>query len=106
MGLRLSPLAKVSPAYLILGGAHFFRRRFDESLPELLRGIQEDPGFPIAYRLLASCYAHLGRLDEARDVRRPRTVIPTVISDAGMPRNPEHRKLMLFGLRLAAAGAN
>ncbi len=105
--LRLSPIAKVSPVFLILGAAHFFRRRFDAALPELLRGIQDDPGFPIGYRLLASCYAHLGRLDDAREiVRRLRPITPVVISDAGIPRNPEHRELLLSGLRLAAADAN
>jgi adenylate cyclase len=105
--LRLSPLAKVSPAFLILGAAHFFRRRFDAALPELLRAIQDDPGFPIPYRLLASCYAHLGRLDEAREiVRRLRAITAVFISDGGMPRNPEHRELALSGLRLAAADAN
>jgi TolB-like protein len=105
--LRLSPLAKASPAFLILGGAHFFSRRFDAALPELLRAIQDDPGFPIPYRLLASCYAHLGRLDEARQVvRRLRTITPVVVSDGGMPRDPEQRELFLSGLRLAAADAN
>jgi tetratricopeptide (TPR) repeat protein len=105
--LRLSPLAKVSPAFLILGAAHFFSRRFDAALPELLRAIQDDPGFPIPYRLLASCYAHLGRLDDAREiVGRLRTITPVVISDAGTPRNPEHREMLLAGLRLAAADAN
>jgi adenylate cyclase len=105
--LRLSPLAKVCPASLILGGAHFFSRRFDAALPELLRANQDDPGFPIAYRLLASCYAHLGRLDDAREiVRRLGTITPAVISDAGLPRNPEHRELLLSGLRLAAADTN
>ena len=105
--LRLSPLAKVSPAFLILGAAHFFDQRFEAALPELLRGIQDDPGFPIAYRLLASCYAHLGRVDDAREiVRWLRSITPVVISDAGTPRNPKHRELLLSGLRLAAADAN
>jgi TolB-like protein len=105
--LRLSPIAKVNAAFLILGAVHFFGRRFEAALPELLRGIQDDPGFPIAYRLLASCYAHLGRLDEAREiVRRLRAITSVVVSDAGMPRNPEHRELALSGLRLAAADAN
>ena len=105
--LRLSPLAKVSPAVLILGAVHFFGRRFEAALPELLRGMQDDPGFPIAYRLLASCYAHLGRLEEAREIiRRLGTVTPVVISDAGTPRNPKHRELLLSGLRLATTGAN
>jgi adenylate cyclase len=105
--LRLSPLGKVNAALLMLGGAHFFSRRFDRALPELLRATQDDPGFPIPYRLLASCYAHLERLDDAREVvRRLRTITTVVISDAGMPRNPQHRELLLTGLRLAAADSN
>ncbi len=78
--LRLSPLDKVNPAFLLLGAVHFFSRRFDAASPQLLRAIQDDPGFPIAYRLLASCYAHLGRLDEARQiVRRLQTITPIVV---------------------------
>ena len=34
----------------------------------LLMSIQEDPSFPAAYRSLAACYAHMGRLDEAREI--------------------------------------
>jgi tetratricopeptide (TPR) repeat protein len=37
--LRLSPQDKVNPAFLILGAAHFFRRRFDAALPQLLRAV-------------------------------------------------------------------
>jgi len=45
--LRLSPIAKVNPAFLILGGAHFLSRRFDAALPERLRAIQDDPCLPL-----------------------------------------------------------
>ena len=103
--LRLSPIA-VGPSFLIVGGAHFFSRRFDEALPKLLLGIQDDPGFPIAYHLLASCYAHMGRLDEARDVvKRLRAISSVVIPTAPQFRNPEHRELLLSGLRMAAGEA-
>jgi hypothetical protein len=44
----------------------------------------------------------MGRLDDARDVvRRLRAVTPVVIPDASFLRNPEHRELLLSGLRLA-----
>jgi adenylate cyclase len=100
--LRLSPRARVGPSILIIGAAHFFSRRFDEAVPKLLLAIQDDPGFPIAYRILAACYAQMGRLDEAREiVERLRAITPVVIPDAAQFRNPEHRELLLSGLRLA-----
>jgi adenylate cyclase len=64
--------------------------------------MQDDPSFPPAYRNLAACYAHMGRLEEARDVvRRLRTITAAVISPNLQLRNPEHRDLLLSGLRLA-----
>jgi hypothetical protein len=45
----------------------------------------------------------MGRLDDAREiVARLRAITPVVIPDASYVRNPEHRKLWLSGLRLAA----
>ena len=57
----------------------------------------------MTYRVLAACYAHLGRLDEAHDiVRRLRTITPLVMEPGTRYRNPELRELFLSGLRLAA----
>src|SRR5215472_8018383 len=79
------------------------RRRFDEAVPKLRLAIQEDPGLPEAYRVLAACYAHMGRLDDAREiVGRLRTITSVLIPDASFLRNPEHREFFLSGLRLAA----
>jgi hypothetical protein len=81
-------------------------RRFDETVPKLLLAIQEDPIFAQPYRFLAACYAHMGRLDDAREiVGRLRAVTSVVIPDASYLRNPEHRELFLSGLRLAASEA-
>ncbi len=104
--LRLSPRARVGPALVTIGAAHLFSRRYDEAVPKLLLAIQEDPSFPEPYRILAACYAHMGRLDDAREiVERLRAitpaVIPAVIGDARVLRNAEHRELYLSGLRLA-----
>jgi len=101
--LRLSPRARSGPALLVIGAAHFYSRRFDEVVPNLLLAIQEDPSNPGPYRVLAACYAHLGRLDDAREmVERLRAITLAVMPDTSYLRNPEHRELLLSGLRLAA----
>src|ERR1700724_4804662 len=41
--LRLSPRARVGPAFVAIGAAHLVSRRFDEAVPKLLLAIQEDP---------------------------------------------------------------
>jgi adenylate cyclase len=103
ISLRLSPRARIFPSLLIIGAAHFVARRFDEAVPKLLLAIQENPGFPEPYRYLAACYAHMGRLDDAREiVERLRPITSVVIADASYLRNAEHRELFLSGLRLAA----
>jgi adenylate cyclase len=101
--LRLSPRARVGVSLLVIGFAHFFARRFDDAVPKLLLAIQEDSSHPNPYRVLAACYAHMGRLDDAREiVARLRAITSIVIPDASYLRNPEHRELFLSGLRLAA----
>ena len=101
--LQLSPLARVGPSLLVMGVAHFYSRRFDEAVSKLLPAIQESPSAPNPYRFLAACYAHMGRIGEAREiVVRLRTITTVVIPDASYVRNPEHRELFLSGLRLAA----
>jgi adenylate cyclase len=102
--LRLSPRARVANSLSVMGRARFFARRFNEAVPKLLLAIQEDPSNPEPYRYLAACYAHMGRLDNAREtVERLRAITSVVKSDdARHLRNPEHRELFLSGLRLAA----
>jgi adenylate cyclase len=101
--LRLSPRARIGWSRGDIGMAHFFARRFGEAVPVLLLAIQEDPSFPGPYRTLAACYAHMGRLDEAREVvERLRAITPVVTPDASYLRNAGHRELFLSGLRLAA----
>ena len=101
--LRLSPRARIGTPLLTTGTAQFLSRCFDEAVPNLLLAIQDDPSFADPYRYLAACYAHMGRLDSAREViARLRSVAPVVIPDVSYLRNPEHRELLLSGLRLAA----
>jgi TolB-like protein len=106
MSLRLSPRARVGQPFNLIGAAHLLSRRFEEALPSLLFAIQEDPIFPEPYRHLAACYAHMGRLDEGRDIiTRLRSITPDVVPRIIPYRNPEHCELFLSGLRLAADGA-
>jgi adenylate cyclase len=87
--------------------AYFFKRQFGEAAAKLLLSIQENPGAPTPYRALAACYAHLGRLDEARaTVAKVRALTP-LLTPTNLPyRNPEDRELLLSGLRLAAGEAS
>ena len=101
--LRLSPRARIGTSLIEIGAAHFYARRFDEAASKLLLAIQDDPSFPSPYRFLAACYAHMGRLDEAREiVKQLRAITSVVIHNATFLRNTEHRELYLSGLRLAA----
>ena len=104
--LRLSPRERIGLPLAVLGGAYFFKRRFDKAASTLLLAIQDNPGSPPAYRVLAACYAHMGRLDEARAiVARLREITPLVVPSVLPWRKPEHRELVLSGLRLAAGEA-
>lgn len=105
--LRLSPRARIGTSLLTIGAAHFFSRQFDKAVPKVLLAIQEDPGHPQSHRFLAACYAHMGRLNEAREiVVRLRAITSVVIPDASNLRNREHRELFLSGLRLATGEAH
>jgi TolB-like protein/tetratricopeptide (TPR) repeat protein len=100
--LRLSPRVRVGWAFNVIGAAHFFARRFDEAVPKLQLAIQEGQDNPTPHRLLAACYAHMGRRDDAREVaERLPAITSLVIPDASFLRNAEHRELLLAGLRLA-----
>ena len=104
--LRLSPRDRMGTFSIPLGTSYFLKRQFDDAASILLASVQEAPTFAVAYRLLASCYAHMGRLDDAREiVRRLREITPVVVPHVIPNRTPEHRELLLSGLRLAAGEA-
>ena len=103
MSLRLSPRDRLGFHLTPIGAALFFMRRFDQAAAKLLASLEHIPTFAVTYRFLASCYAHMGRLDEAREiVNRMRAITPVVIPSVIPYRNSEHRELFLSGLRLAA----
>ena len=104
--LRLSPREGVGTPLSVMGMAYFFKRRFDEAASKLLPGHSRPSRLPPPYRALAACYAHMGRLDEARAiVVRLRAIIPEVMPSDLPFRNAEDRELFLSGLRLAAGEA-
>jgi adenylate cyclase len=103
MALRLSPRAEAGRSSWLIGVALFFSRRFAEAVPRLRVAIEDRPDFPTPRRILAGCYAHMGRLDEARTaVAQLRALTPEVIPTYLLPfRDPAHRELYYSGLRLA-----
>jgi adenylate cyclase len=102
--LRLSPRERMGQPLVAMGWAYFFKRQFGEAAAKLLLSIQDDPGYPPAYRILAACYAHMGRFDEARAiVARLRAITPLVVPSDLLWLNPQHRELFLSGLRLATS---
>jgi adenylate cyclase len=100
--VRLSPRDRTAGRLTGIGIAHFFSRRFDEAAATLLVSLEELPAHATPYRFLASCYAHMGRLDEAREiVRRLSVVTPVVVPSTNPFRNAKQSELFLSGLRLA-----
>jgi adenylate cyclase len=104
---RLSPREPNAKYRMGIGEAQFFQRRFGAAIATLSAALEEIPGHAGMYRYLASCYAHAGRFDEAREIlRRLRLVSATVMPHATQWRNPEHREFYLAGLRLAIGEAS
>ena len=101
--LRLNPRDRKARHLTGTGVAHFLSRRFNEAAARFVVSLEELPTWAVTYRFLASCYAHMGRLDEAREIVKRLQEITPVVVPSGLPfRNPEHRELLLSGLRLAA----
>jgi adenylate cyclase len=103
---RLSPRERTGSPLSAMGMAYFFMHRFDEAASKLILAIQDHPGFPPTYRTLAACYAHMGRLDEARAIIARLRAITSEVVPGDLPfRNPEDRELYLSGLRLGMGEA-
>jgi adenylate cyclase len=98
--LRLSPRDRTAGRLTGIGIANFFSRRFDEAAATLLVSLEELPAHATPYRFLASCYAHMGRLDEAREiVTRLRIFTPVVCP---VPRPTETQSSESFFYRACA----
>ena len=101
--LRLSPRDPTRGRSLAgIGIAQFLDQRYEEAAAALLASLQELPTYAPTYRFLASCYAHMGRLEEAREiVERHRAFTTGVLASPSPLRDSGHRELFLSGLRLA-----
>ena len=103
--LRLDPRGRRGLALTGIGVAHLFNKHLQEALERLVLSLEELPTFFPTYRVLAACYAHMGRVTEAHKVmERLRAMNPGIMSDPVPYRNPEHREMYLSGLRVAAGG--
>jgi adenylate cyclase len=101
--MRLNPRSQRGFHLAGIGMAHFLAHRFADAVAVLRVSIEEVPTFVPTYRTLAACYAHMGRLDEAREIiRRLASLTPVVVPAANPCRNSDHGELFLSGLRLAA----
>ena len=102
MSIRLSP-RETWQRYLMIGTGHFFARRSEKAAEMLGLSLQEKSWWPPTLRYMASCLAHTGRLEEAREIiKRLRAITPVVIPSAEHWRIREDREYYLEGLRLAA----
>ena len=106
--LRLDPRSPSRAVVLAgIGVAHFFGRQFDQAASLLLESLQQVPTYPTPLRFLASCYAHMGRIEEAREVvARLRGIAPSVLAPFRNYRDPEQRELLVSGLHLAMGGTS
>ena len=101
--LRLSPRERPSAYLTGIGMALFMKQQFEDAAAKLIESLERAPNFTISLRFLAACYAHMGRLAEAREiVQRLLVITPVVVPGHLVFRNPEQRELLLSGLRLAA----
>jgi TolB-like protein/class 3 adenylate cyclase len=66
--LRLSPRERHSAHLTGIGMALFMKRRFEDAAAKLLGSLERVPNFTVSLRFLAACYAHMDRLEEAREI--------------------------------------
>lgn len=102
--LRLDPRATRLAFHLTgIGICHLFRRRFDQAAVALETSLHELPTYTTTSRCLISCYAHLGRLAEARELVARHEVGPGEpwLNGGALFRDDEQRALLFDGLALA-----
>jgi adenylate cyclase len=102
--LRLSPREPGGTPLSLIGEAHFYKHEFDEAAAQLLLSIHNHPGFPHSFQVLAACYGHMGRLEDARAiVTRLQEITPQILPSVAHLRRSEDRELFLSGMHIVAA---
>lgn len=102
--LRLSPRVR-SGVWVGMGNAYFMARRLDEAEATLRRSLESQAQWPPTFRMLASCYAHMGRLDDARATLARLKSLTSVIVPPRQHlawRDPEAMEFFVSGLETAA----
>jgi adenylate cyclase len=102
--IRMSPLDPLLHApFAGMGFCFIELRRFDEAIVAGKKAQRQNPSFSVAYRCLASAFAHLGRDAEAREAAArlletdPAFTISSWIARGGQ----SNQKLTIEGLRKA-----
>ena len=102
--LRLDPRTPLRPFHHAgLGCCYFMKRQFDEAVTLLVGSLRQVPTYPTTARVLASCYAHMDRLDDARAIiEHLRANRSPVMPPNNLFDDPDHRAFFLVGLQRAA----
>jgi hypothetical protein len=100
--IRLSP-RETGAVIICTWHCSLFARRSEKAAEMLGLALQEGSTWPPILRFMASCLAHMGRLEEAQEiVKRLRAITTVVVPTAEHWRIREDREYFLDGLRLAA----
>jgi hypothetical protein len=85
------------------GCCYFLQRRFDEAVTLLAGSLRQVPTYVTTAWALASCYAHMDRLDDARAILEHLRAngSPVVPPPNILFRDPDQRGFFLAGLRRA-----
>ena len=102
--IRMSPIDPLlHRSFTGIGLAFVELSRFDEAIVAGKKALRQNPSFPVAYRCLASAFAHLGRDAEAREAAaRLLEFDPTFTISSWIARGGQsNSKLIIEGLRKA-----
>jgi len=104
-GFRSSPMPTAN-YFLVTGIAHFYCKRYEESIPLLIKSISLEPDDYMGHIFLAASYASVGRDNEAKaEAAEVVRIIPSysvALSEKRAPnKDPDKNKLLYNALRKA-----